>query len=67
MTNLTFTIENTVCIVSTYCIIICKHQFMAKAIRTLPFLSSVVILLAKMKESEKHTNTNKESMKKKNI
>jgi hypothetical protein len=40
---------------------------MAKAIRTLPFLSSVVILLAKMKESEKHTNTNKESMKKKNI
>jgi hypothetical protein len=41
---------------------------MAKAIRTLTFLSSMVILLAEMKESEKFTNTKKESMKeKKNI
>lgn len=32
---------------------------MAKAIRTLPFLSSVVILLANMKESEKRTITKK--------
>jgi hypothetical protein len=68
MTNLTFAIESHVCILSTYYIIICKHQFMAKAIRTLTFLSSMVILLAEMKESEKFTNTKKESMKeKKNI
>jgi hypothetical protein len=36
--------------------IICKHQYMAKTIRTFSLFSSMVILLAKLKKMKMHTH-----------